>query len=124
MPIFAPDGHASLATQFLKEVLPDSELLSMVQRHDELYSQWRAFNERGGVMSSQNEARLSRMIESIHDWPLFMTFVMIDSMTPGKDRTPLRWSLERVHMKKELPEIVWQRFQTLENFLDRLESHN
>ena len=85
--IVDPDSHASLARKFLKEFCPDdTELLNMVQFHDEPYALWR--QERHFKL---NRARLDALFSLIRDWDLFLTFLIVDGCTTGKGREPLHW---------------------------------
>jgi hypothetical protein len=82
-----PKSHASLARAFLAEFCDDTDLLAIVQSHDEPYALFRQFKARG----TYDETRLARLLENIKDWNLFLSFVIIDGCTDGKSREPLRW---------------------------------
>ena len=84
-----PGSHASLARAFLAEFCPqDAELLNMVQFHDEPYALWR--QERHWRL---NRARLDALFATLHDWDLFLAFLVVDGCTEGKGREPLHWFL-------------------------------
>ena len=84
-----PHSHASLARAFLAEFCPDdADLLNMVQFHDEPYALWR--QERHGKL---DRARLDALFARLHDWDLFLAFLIVDGSTEGKGREPLHWFL-------------------------------
>ncbi len=91
VPIRHPRSHASLACQFLREYTNDSDLLAMVQLHDEPYALWH--KHKAGKDYSD---RLEELIHAVSDWDLFLTFLIIDGCTAGKSREPLAWFLGRI----------------------------
>ena len=86
-PILAPTSHASLARAFLAEFVDDSDLLAMVQFHDEPFALWRQHRSKGRF----SPERMAALREAIQDWDLFNAFLIIDGCTEGKSRDPLRW---------------------------------
>jgi hypothetical protein len=96
-PIAAPNSHASLARAFLAEFCNDTDLLAMVQYHDEPFALWRQFASRGKF----NQERLDTLLSSIGDWNLFLAFNIVDGCTEGKDRGKLRWFFHQVAGKVE-----------------------
>ena len=82
-----PRSHASLGRQFLAEFCDDSDLLNMVQWHDEPYALWQKQRRSQTV----DEERLQGLIDRIDDWDLFLAFQIIDNGTEGKSREPLQW---------------------------------
>ena len=86
VPIVDPRSHASMAREFLSEFCDDADLLNMVQFHDEPYGLWKKY-QKSGI----DEVRLARLLETIHDWDLFLAFLIIDGCTEGKSRDPLIW---------------------------------
>jgi hypothetical protein len=92
VPITHPKSHASLARAFLSEFCDDSDLLAMVQYHDEPFALWRQVETKG----SCNQERFAALLRSIEDWNLFLAFNIIDGCTEGKGREPLRWLFEQV----------------------------
>jgi|SRR5579884_919688 len=88
-----PESHASLARQFLAEYCQDSDLLNMVQYHDESFALWR----HAQLRSKHYEERLERLLDTIEDWELFLLFNIIDGCTAGKDREPIRWFLDEAN---------------------------
>src|SRR5262245_64487724 len=96
-PIAAPNSHASLARAFLAEFCDDTDMLAMVQYHDEPFALWRQFKLKGRL----NEERLKTLLTSIHDWNLFLAFNIIDGCTQGKHRCSLRWLFRLVAERVE-----------------------
>jgi len=82
-----PRGHASLARQFASELIDDHDLLNMIQYHDENYALWRQFES----MGQYDQQRMLKLIDLIQDWDLFLTFMIIDGSSPGKDIEKLHW---------------------------------
>lgn len=95
VPITDPASHASLARSFLAEFCDDSDLLAMVQFHDEPFALWRQVQSKG----SYNQQRLAALLRSIQDWNLFLAFNIIDGCTEGKSREPLEWMFKEVEGK-------------------------
>jgi hypothetical protein len=93
--IIDPKSHASLARQFLAEFCDDSDLLAIVQYHDEPFALWRQFEAKG----EYNQDRLVILLKNIADWNLFLAFNIIDGCTKGKGREPLRWFFKEVNGK-------------------------
>jgi hypothetical protein len=87
VPIADPASHASLARAFLAEYCDDSDLLAIVQYHDEPYALWQRFKSKGNC----NSDRFASLLNAIPDWDLFLAFNIIDGCTAGKSREPLRW---------------------------------
>jgi hypothetical protein len=87
VPISDPRSHASLGRAFLAEFTNDSDLLAMVQYHDEPYALWRQWKEKGVC----NRLRWEALLGNIQDWNLFLAFCLADGCTEGKGREPLLW---------------------------------
>ncbi len=97
-----PRSHASLARGFLAEFCPDdAELLDIVQFHDEPYALWR--QEQHGRL---NMARYDALFGLIHGWDLFLTFLIVDGCTPGKNREPLHWFFAQAARRGVASEIT------------------
>lgn len=92
-----PASHASLARAFLAEFCSDTDLLEMVQFHDEPFALWRQVESKG----KYNQERLHTLIHKIKDWNLFLAFNIVDGCTEGKSRQPLRWIFSEVKGKVE-----------------------
>jgi hypothetical protein len=97
VPITAATSHASLASAFLAEFCDDTDMLAMVQFHDEPFALWRQFEAKGKF----NQERLTALLASIRDWNLFLAFNIVDGCTEGKGRDPLRWLFQQVAGKVE-----------------------
>jgi hypothetical protein len=91
-----PRSHASLARAFATEFTDDSDLLNMIQFHDAGYALWCEFNQTGAY----DTTRFQTLLETIHDWDLFLMFSIIDGCTAGKDRSKLVWFIEEVKKYK------------------------
>jgi hypothetical protein len=92
VPINHPQSHASLARAFVERYIGETNLSAVIQNHDEFYALWRA-EQSTGIL---DKARYNKLVEAIHDWNLFLTCMIIDGVTPGKDITPVKWSTEIV----------------------------
>ena len=82
-----PQSHASLARAFLAEYCDDTDLLAMVQYHDEPFALYRQFKTKGKC----NPERLNALLAAVLDWNLFLAFLIIDGCTAGKERESLQW---------------------------------
>jgi hypothetical protein len=92
VPITHPRSHASLARAFLARFCQDTDLLNMVQYHDEGHALWRGFQSERLV----NAGRLSGLVSRIQDWDLFLAFCVIDSCTFSKERDSIRWFVAEI----------------------------
>ena len=92
VPITDPRSHASLARQFLADYCDDSDLLAMVQYHDEPFAIYRQFESKG----KYNHERFQALLQAIPDWNLFLAFAIIDGCTAGKSRLTLLWLFQQV----------------------------
>ena len=90
-------SHASLACAFLASHCDDTDLLAMVQYHDEPFALYRQFDSKGKF----NQDRFNSLLTAIHDWSLFLAFNIIDGCTAGKSREPLHWLFREVEGKVE-----------------------
>ncbi len=91
-----PESHASLARQFLAKYVSDSDLLNIVQFHDEPYAIWK--KHRAGRDYSE---RLRQLLEVIVGWDLFLAFLIVDGCTVGKSTEPLEWFFAEVRDRVE-----------------------
>lgn len=96
-PIMKPNSHASLASKFAAEFTDDADLLNMIQFHDVNFSLWKQLAGTG----TYDLERLSKLLETIIDWDLFLMFVIIDGSTQGKDPAKIRWFIKEVKKHKE-----------------------
>jgi hypothetical protein len=95
VPIADPRSHASLARAFLASYCQDSDLLSMLQYHDEPFALYRQVETKG----KYNQDRFDAMLKAIKDWSLFLAFNIIDCCTASKSRAPLRWFFNEISGK-------------------------
>lgn len=79
-----PNSHASIARAFLAEFTDDWAMLATVQFHDEPYAIWRKLRRSDHPERTNAERRLTKLIDTIPDWDLFLAFVIIDGTTAGK----------------------------------------
>jgi hypothetical protein len=97
VPITHPKSHASLARAFLATYCYDDDLLAMVQYHDEPFALYRQLQYKGRY----DLHRFAALLGAIHDWNLFLAFMVVDGCTAGKSREPLHWFLREVAGKVE-----------------------
>lgn len=99
-----PNSHASLARKFASEFTDDADLLNMLQFHDVNFALWKEYAATG----SYDLERLSRLLETIVDWDLFLIFLIIDGSSVGKDPEKLRWFVAEVRKhKKTMVDESW-----------------
>lgn len=96
--ILNSNSHASLARTFAAEFTADEDLLNMIQFHDLNYSLWLQFDSTG----SYDVERFNNLLDTIHDWDLFIMFLIIDGSTKGKEKSKLSWFLQEVAKYKAL----------------------
>lgn len=92
-----PENHAYLARRFAAEFVNDSDLLNMIQFHDENYKLWREYEKAGFY----DELRFQRLLNAILDWDLFLMFLIVDGCTRGKDPSKLYWFIGEVEKRKK-----------------------
>jgi hypothetical protein len=93
-----PRSHASLAREFLARYCDDTEVLRMIQYHDEPYALYLQHRKRGAC----DVERWERLLSRIQDWDLFAAFLIIDNCTRGKELKPLEWVFERLQPRLRL----------------------
>jgi len=99
-----PGNHAYLARQFADEFTNDTDLLNMIQFHDENYKLWRDYLQNGDY----DKERFQRLLDTIQNWDLFLMFIIIDGCTRGKDPVKLSWFINKVRKyKKTLVDTSW-----------------
>ena len=94
--IVDPNSHASLARQFLAKYVSDSDMLNMVQFHDDPFAIWKK-DRCGGNYTD----RLGRLLQVIEDWDLFLAFLIVDGCTVGKSTEPLNWFFAEIGNRVE-----------------------
>jgi hypothetical protein len=96
VPADDPRSHESLARAFASEFTNDIDLLNIIQYHDENYTLWKRFKSTGQYDSEW----LQYLLNTIHDWDLFLIFTIIDGHTTGKDIEKLAWFIGEVRKYK------------------------
>lgn len=96
VPLLHPRNHASLARKFAAEFTADADLLNMIQFHDQNYALWEDLLRDG----SYDANKLQSMLDIIQDLDLFLTFIIIDGCTKGKDYSKLTWFINEVKTYK------------------------
>ena len=104
VPADHPGSHESLARAFASEFTDDADLLNIIQYHDENYALWKQFKSN----SQFNHKWFQHLLNTIHDWDLFLTFTIIDGHTEGKDIEKLGWFIKLVkHHKQTIVNESW-----------------
>jgi hypothetical protein len=96
IPINAPNSHASLARKFVAEFTDDVELLNIVQYHDEPFALFQRKTRGRGL----DRERLKRLLSTIHEWDLYVAFLIIDGGTAGKSGEQLHWFFRELKRNK------------------------
>jgi hypothetical protein len=96
-----PDSHASLARAFLAEFTDDWSMLATVQFHDEPFAIWRKVTKSEHPERTNAQVRLTKLIDAIPDWDLFIAFVIIDGTTAGKALAAQQSGLDHVTEPRE-----------------------
>lgn len=103
-PTTHPKNHASLAREYASRFTSDTDLLNMIQFHDENYCLWQEYLQTG----SYDKARFNKILNVIKNWNLFLMFIIIDGCTEGKDLAKIPWFIEEVRKyKKTLVDASW-----------------
>lgn len=89
-------SHATLAKEYASQFINDSDLLNMLEYHDENYELWKEYLENGGY----NKKRFENLLQTVKDWDLFLLFIIIDGCTKGKDYAKLSWFINEVKKYK------------------------
>lgn len=97
VPADHPDSHESLARVFANEFTDDSNILNIIQYHDENYTLWKQFQSSGHYDGNW----FQYLLKTIRDWDLFLAFTLIDGHTQGKDIEKLAWFLGLVRQYKK-----------------------
>jgi hypothetical protein len=104
VPADHPRSHESLAKAFASEFTDDIDLLNIIQYHDENFTLWKQFKSNGHYDREQ----FQHLLNTIHDWDLFLVFTIIDGHTEGKDIEKLAWFIGQVRKyKKTLVDETW-----------------
>jgi HD domain-containing protein len=82
--------HARVARRFAERYIDDSEVLEVIELHDEAYNAW-ARGERSGNWDAA-EARARRLLDRLGDSVgLYERFYRADNETGSKDHVPFQW---------------------------------
>jgi hypothetical protein len=92
-----PLSHGSLARAFAGEFTSDTDLLNIIQYHDENYALWKQFRDTG----SYDNQRFRDLLNMIKDWDLFLAFTIVDGYTKGKDLEKLPWFINEVRQHRQ-----------------------
>ena len=86
--------HATIARRFAERFIDDSEVLDVIELHDEAYNSW-VKGDRGGDWSAA-VSRARNLIDRLGDsLDFYLRFYRADNATGSKNKTPLDW-FERV----------------------------
>ncbi len=96
-PTLHPRNHASLAKEYASQYTDDTDLLNMIQYHDENYKLWKEYSQTGHY----DEENFKNMLAVIKNWDLFLLFTIIDGCTKGKDYSKLGWFINEVKKYRE-----------------------
>jgi hypothetical protein len=96
VPFLHPGSHATLARQFAARFTDDTDLLNMIQYHDQNYYLWLDYLRNGSL----DRAAFQTLLDTIQNWDLFLMFTIIDGRTAGKDKNKLGWFIEEVRKHK------------------------
>lgn len=103
-PTLSTRNHASLAKEYARQYTDDTDLLNMIQFHDENYKLWQEYSETG----SYDAESFKNLLDAIKNWDLFLLFIIIDGCTKGKDYSKLSWFINEVKKyKKTLVDATW-----------------
>jgi hypothetical protein len=68
------------------------------------YALWLQFDRTG----SYDVQRFENLLEAVQDWDLFLTFLILDGSTKGKERSKLIWFINEVRKyKKTVVDESW-----------------
>lgn len=93
-------SHATLAREYANQYTNDTDLLNILQFHDQNYVLWKDYLRTG----SYDMETLNMLFDAIQNWDLFLMFTIIDGCTKGKDYSKLTWFIDEV--RKYKPTIV------------------
>jgi len=96
-PALHPKNHASLAKAYASQFTNDTEILNIIQFHDENYKLWRDYLQTG----SYDKDQFQRLLDTIQNWDIFLMFIIIDGCTEGKDLAKLSWFIDEIRKHKE-----------------------
>jgi hypothetical protein len=82
--------HGFIAREFAKQFITQTEILEIIELHDEAYNSWREGQKRGNWQKAEERARrlISRLNSSL---PLYLAFYDCDNRTGDKNRENYLW---------------------------------
>lgn len=89
-------SHATLARDYASQFIEDTDLLNMIQYHDENYELWKEYLQN----NQYDNERFENLLQTIKDWDVFLLFIIIDGCTKGKDYAKLGWFINEVKKYK------------------------
>ncbi|NOT03762.1 MAG: hypothetical protein HOP27_04100 [Anaerolineales bacterium] len=95
-PFSSRHHHELLAREYASQFTNDDDLLNMLQYHDVNYSLWKQFTQTG----SYDMQQFQNLLDTIHDWDLFLMFIIIDGCSKGKDPLKTGWFINEVKKHK------------------------
>jgi hypothetical protein len=96
VPVLDERSHATIAKKFAGNFINDTDLLNMIQFHDENYKLWQEYSQTGLL----NNERFQSLLNTIENWDLFLMFIIIDGCVKGKDYSKLTWFINEVRKHK------------------------
>jgi len=95
-PRVGENDHAVLPRRFAEEVTDDSEVLLVIETHDDAYRAWRRGDRAGdpGKADAAGHALIARLAGAL---PLYLRFYEADNAVAGKTGEHRRWFTELVH---------------------------
>jgi hypothetical protein len=95
-PVLDARNHATMAKEFASRFTSDTDLLNMIQLHDENYKLWQDYLHSGLL----DHERFENLLNTIKDWDLFLIFIIIDGCVKGKDYSKLAWFINEVGRRR------------------------
>lgn len=95
-PLSIRHDHETIAREYASQFTDDADLLNMIQYHDVNYSLWLQFSQTGAYDLGQ----FQHLLDTIHDWDLFLMFIILDGCTRGKDPLKTAWFITEVRKHK------------------------